>query len=576
MEELAAPPPPPSPAPPREDRGRWSALALGLLAATLFVALATVRLGAQGPQYDELHQATGAFTWLGSPPELFCLDAFNRVCLLNTTYSGAIKTNLYGLYLRLSGGRFDLGTWRLAGIFLLALGIALFPLLARRGLPLWSLAVFLALLLSDAAVLLFGRFDWGPVSLALALRLAFLGLWLRSVDDPQPSPWTSFGLGALGGLATFEKLSSCLLVLPLGLFLLVDGRRRTRRHGLAALAGLAAGAAPLALVNLGALLTGKGLISLRNVSEPVSRSVPGFAAYLGELASLGQGGRIAEIVLGLPVWRREAGWEAVLLLAAVLGVAGAALLGRCRPAGIALASYGAVAVGLYFLPRATSYHHWILATPFQYAALVLALVCLARATPSRRQRGLAIALTVIVTVWVGIRVPNLIAVERAFVRGSASRSWSPALARLGSFAARQADQAVFVAADWGVATQIYCFANGRPGLVYEPYWHALEATDLRADLRSIQAKSGRRLVYLVRLEPAADVIPGARARVEAALLSDPYWLEVPVEPEARLPGVRIRKLLAVELPGRPGPAIPIGPEMREPSTGGEKITGSPP
>jgi hypothetical protein len=526
------------------------------------VALATVRLGSQGPQYDELHQATGAFTWLGSPPELFCLDAFG-VCVLNTTYSGAIKTNLYGLYLRLAGGRFDLVSWRLCGVLLLALGIALFPVLARPGLPLWSLAVFLALLVTDATVLLLGRFDWGPVSLALTLRLVFLGLWLRSVPASRPTSWTFFGLGALAGFATFEKLSSCLLVLPLAILLLTRPQRRSRRPVLAALAGLAAGAVPLALVNLGSLLTGQGLISLRDVSEPVPRSLAGFASYLGKLAGLGQGGKIGELTLGLPVWRRDAGWEVVLLLAAVLGVAGVALLVRCRPAGIALASYGAIVLGLYFLPRPTSYHHWILATPFQYAALTLALVGLARAPSDSRprwQRGLGIALIVIATAWIGIRIPNLIAVERALARGSAARSWSPALARLGKFAARQADRAVFVASDWGVATQIYCFANGRPGLVHEPFWHALEAADLEEDLRSIQARSGKRLVYLVRLEPPADVIPGAWTRVEQTVLSDPYWLEVPVEPEARLPGIRIRKLLAVGLPGRPGPAIPIGPE----------------
>ena len=566
LEDLVAPPPSPASPQPREGRGRWGALALGLGAAALFVALATVRLGAQGPEYDELHQAAGAFTWLGSPPELFCLDLFGRVCVLNTTYSGAIKTNLYGFYLRLSGGRFDLVSWRLLGVFLLALGIALFPVLARPSLPLWSLAVFLALLLSDAAVLLLSRFDWGPVSLALALRLAFLGLWLRSAARPRPALWSSFGLGALAGIATFEKLSSCVLVLPLALMIAGSGERR--RHVLAALAGLAAGAAPLALVNLGSLLSRGGLISLRDVSEPVSRSVAGFAGYLGQMAALGQGGRIAEFTLGLPVWRRDAGWEAVLLLAAVLGVAGAARLGRCRLAGIALASYGAIVLGLYFLPRPTSYHHWILATPFQYAALSLALARgagLARAAAgSRWQRGLAVALIVIATAWLGIRIPNLIAVERAFARGSAARSWSPALARLGDFAARQADRAVFVASDWGVATQIYCFANGRPGLVEEPFWHALEAADLRKDLRALQAKSGKRLLYLVRLEPPAEVIPGARTRVERALLADPYWMEVPVEAEAaRLPGIRVRKLLAVGLPGRPGPAIPIGPEMGE-------------
>ena len=111
-----------------------------------------------------------------------------------------------------------------------------------------------------------------------------------------------------------------------------------------------------------------------------------------------------------------------------------------------------------------------------------------------------------------------------------------------------------------MATQIYCYANGRPGLVLEPFWQDAEVAGLRESLRASQAKSGKGLLYLVRLDPPADVIPGVFARIERDLAADPYWLEVPAEPEvARLPGIKIRKFLAVGLPGRPGPAIPIGP-----------------
>src|SRR5512132_4025181 len=59
---------------------RTTAIALGLAAAIAFALLAGVRLTAQGPQYDELHQAAGAFTWLGAPPPpAFWLD-FQGVC----------------------------------------------------------------------------------------------------------------------------------------------------------------------------------------------------------------------------------------------------------------------------------------------------------------------------------------------------------------------------------------------------------------------------------------------------------------------------------------------------------------
>ena len=105
---------------------RTVTMALGLAAAVAFSLLTGVRLGAQGPQYDELHQAVGAFTWLGAPPpSAFCLD-FHGVCVLNTTYSAAIKTNLYGLFLRLSGRGFSLADWRWLGILLIAVSLPLF------------------------------------------------------------------------------------------------------------------------------------------------------------------------------------------------------------------------------------------------------------------------------------------------------------------------------------------------------------------------------------------------------------------------------------------------------------------
>ena len=116
-------------------KARRGAIALGLAAAIAFALLASVRLTAQGPQYDELHQAVGAFTWIGAPPlSAFCLD-FHGICVLTTTYSAAIKTNLYGLFLRLSGRGFALADWRWLGILLVA---ASFPLFAAGAYPSWD------------------------------------------------------------------------------------------------------------------------------------------------------------------------------------------------------------------------------------------------------------------------------------------------------------------------------------------------------------------------------------------------------------------------------------------------------
>ncbi len=213
-------------------------------------------------------------------------------------YSGAVKTNLYGAWLRLTGARFTLASWRLSGLLLIAAGIVLFCVLAGPALPPWAMAVFLALLLTDGTVLLAGRFDWGPVALSLSIRLALLGLWIGSEAGEGPSVRSSVGLGGLVGFAAFEKLSALVLVPPLAAMVLGSPRRRERRHLLAVVAGFAAGALPLAAVHLGALAVHGQPISLGG-GPGVERSPAGFLAFVGDYLALGQGAGVRSFVLGL-------------------------------------------------------------------------------------------------------------------------------------------------------------------------------------------------------------------------------------------------------------------------------------
>ena len=517
---------------------------MGLAAAVLFVLLASVRIEAQGPQYDELHQAVGAFTWLGAPPPPVFCRAFHGVCVLNMPYSGAIKTNLYGAWLRLTGARFTLASWRLFGFRLIAAGIVLFCALAAPALPPWAMAVFLALLLTDATVLLAGRFDWGPVALSLAIRLALLGLWIGSEAGEGPTVRSSMALGGLVGFAAFEKLSALVLVPPLAAMVLGSPRRRERRHLLAAAAGFTAGALPLAAVHLGALAVRGEPISLGG-GPGVERSPAGFLAFVGDYLALGQGAGVRSFVLGLGRSPRLEILEAAIA-AAVCFIVISMAMGRegresqpsFRGAGIALAGYGAVCLGLYFLPRPTWVHHWLLGTPFQYAAVALALPALSRGTG--RRKALGIALAAFTTLWLAVRLPGLVQTERALAAGRASSAWDPSLAAIGRFAAEREKGTVFIASDWGVATQILAFSGGRPGLVHEPFWRYQGPEQLR----TLEEESGARVLYLVRLRDPQRTVPGALERIEHDLLDDPRWREVPVEPEAaRLRQVLVRKLV---------------------------------
>ncbi|HSF43949.1 MAG TPA: hypothetical protein VLT87_29430, partial [Thermoanaerobaculia bacterium] len=144
--------------------------------------------------------------------------------------------------------------------------------------------------------------------------------------------------------------------------------------------------------------------------------------------------------------------------------------------------------------------------------------------------------------WIAARLPGLVAVEQEFARGSASPAWDPSLARIGEFAAARAGEAVFVASDWGVATQILCFGNGRPGLVHEPFWHYRGPEQLREITRT----RDHRVFYLVRLRNSPRVVPGATDRIERDLAADPGLREVPAEPEAAsLREVLVRKFIAL-------------------------------
>ena len=209
-----------------------------------------------------------------------------------------------------------------------------------------------------------------------------------------------------------------------------------------------------------------------------------------------------------------------------------------RGVGIALVDYGAVCLGLYFLPRPTWVHHWLLGTPFQYAAVALALPALARGMG--RQKTLGITLAILIALWLAVRLPGLVQTERALAAGRASSSWDPSLAAIGRFAADREKGTIFIASDWGVATQILAFSNGRPGLVYEPFWR-YEGPE---QLRTLEEESGARVLYLVRLRVPPRTVPGALERIEHDLLHDPRWREVPVEAEAaRLRQVLVRKLV---------------------------------
>jgi hypothetical protein len=531
--------------PPHPKWSRRTALGIVLLPGLVFLGLATVKLDAQGLYYDELHQATGAFTYLGMPPQMFSHYSIRGVPLFNMPYSGALKTAIYGLYLRFVNPEFSVISWRMVGIGFVAAGLVAFTLFAKRILSPIPLGVILALILTDTSLLLCTRHDWGPVALALALRLMFLAVWLRSEETEHPSFWSSFALGGLAGLAVFEKLSSLVLFLALG-WMLLFGKRYATRHWLAAAVGACLGALPVLSVNLRSLITRHEMF-FQGAEKVPERSWGIFLRYAWEYLSLGAGEKVQQFILGSSVSPVLGGLEPWLILAALalVVISGGAYL-RQRAAQLTLVaagSYVSICIGLFLLPAETWVHHWVIGTPFQYVAIGLGLETLKSNLPfSTRARILGLTTQFIVGILLVTRLVCLDFVEGALWRGQTGKAWNPDLTQLGRLAAAHTNGAIFVAADWGVGTQIYCFANGRPGFVHEAFWSYTGPEDLVR----LQQQAGRaKALYAAGLNPPTTVTENTK-RIFQDLEGSGYWRETPVESEfSKLVAVTVRKFLPV-------------------------------
>lgn len=523
--------------------GRRGGCAASLIAAILFVLVSSARLTSQGLYYDELHQATASFAYIGRDASMFSVVNFRGIAILNMPYSGALKSGLYGLYLRASGAPFSVVSWRMAGILLASAGLLAALLIAGRTLAAGWAVVFLGLLLTDATVILAVRHDWGPVALALLLRLVFIAVWLRSTlrDDCKPSSTAVMAFTA--GLSVFEKLTNLVLALPLMIAFALDPRRRTRRHFIALILGGAVSMIPLAMLNLYTYAVDGWPISLTDRGSAPDLALTATLRFASDYLSLGQGAELRAFILGAP---RDNAWAEALLMVALLALSGWISLRHRRESAylrfgaLALLSYLAVGVALRLMPQPNYAHHWIMGTPFQYAAFASALAGAWAIRLRGRDRWLRTGLTALLIAWVALRLVWLGQLEWMLVEGQTSEDWDPSLTAVGEFAAANADRAIFVAADWGLASQIVSLSNGEPGIVEEAYWEY----DGPDDIERIANESGKEVLYVVAQKPRSTVAPSTTEQIWRDIGTLRGWREQPVEAEtAGWKAVDIRKFV---------------------------------
>jgi hypothetical protein len=341
----------------------------------------------------------------------------------------------------------------------------------------------------------------------------------------------------LVGLAVFEKLDAVVLVVPLVIVLAV-APQRSWRTWIAAAIGLLIGAAPLAAANMGSFASVGQFVSFAGLNEGRAPfSLAATERFAANYAGVGAGSEARALILGdatsETVHSIEAGLVVVLLVAAAIRATRAGEA-DWRPRAIVVFSscYAAVGVGLAFLPRDTWAHHWVMGTPFQYAAFALA----ADAFADVASRG---AVVVLVGLLVAVRGPGLVATEREIASGQGSSRFSPAFTRFAEAAVARSAGAAFVAGDWGTGTQLYCLGDGQDDFMYEPF----SAGDPAAQMSFIASTTRKPAIY-VAVTGFAPQYTGASAAVLGFLQGSPAWREVPVEDVFRdVSPIRVRKFL---------------------------------
>jgi hypothetical protein len=515
---------------------------LGILVAVVFVMIAAIRLADQGAYQDELHQASGVFAWRGGPLLNYAPMTVGGVPVLNMSYSGAIKTALFGLYLKWSGAAFSIVSWRLAGIFVGALSLASLFLLMGRRMPPVGRAVLAVFLLTDTSLVLLQRHDYGPVALGLLFRMLFVAVWMREALSRSADVRRYAVLGCIAGVATFEKASSIVLLVPLLLAVVTGVRAGLLRRSMAAATGLFVGLLPLLAINTYSYFQAGSFVSLTDV-QPIDRSMSALASYAGALFSLGSGERAREFVLG-EATRPGGKWMEALGLATLLVFAFVAMVQRARVDPLArfacgcLAAFVGSGLATWLLPGPTDAHHWILATPFQYVAIAAALSLWLRDRAG--WTAWRVAVPIVLVLFLGNRAALVATTVNDLARGAASGAFDPSLTRLGAFVRAAGDENAFIAADWGVSTVMFCLADGPLDRVFEPYWFYSGA----GELDPILALPTKQAFFVVTLRPQSGVRPAQTRLLIEDLERRAELVEVAPDPGlSALAAVDVRKFV---------------------------------
>jgi len=402
--------------------------------------------------------------------------------------------------------------------------------------------MLVALVSSDLTLLLLARHDFGPIAVSFLLRVLFLGLAIRQVASPVRGR-KPFALGLIAGLSIYEKLSNVALLPSVLLIVAIDRCRQARSR---VLSGLLLGILPLLAANLTYYWRLGEVLSLRHVER---FGVGEGMRPLLETLALGQGGRVAEEILGLarsPRLEAAEGVLVILLLAAVILFGGKAQAGRgveteaARRAQLCVFFSATGVVMTWCLPRTSAPWHWIIVTPSLGAAIAFLFESTRRRAPRAASLvGLAVGALI------ALRAIHAVDVHRALLEGRAAAHWSSGIDEFSRRAVEAGESELFVATDWGVAAQLYCFASGRRHHVIETTFRADGAR--HAELMA--SRWGKDVVHLVRPRELGPIDPSPAIAIERAFAASTEWQEEkPRADWVSLDAVRVRTFRRAAFP----------------------------
>lgn len=558
--------------PPRERRHpRWLAVGAGLAAAGAFLLLGSPHLEGQGLYYDEANEVPAAFFQLGAPRESrFIAAAWGQVPLLISAYVSAMKPSLYALWLYLSASTFTVHSWRSLALAIVAIGIFAFSVAAAQRLSIIGLLVFFALWLTDGSNLLLTRLDLSPVSLSTAFRLVWLGVWLRMGSAGSCLAGDAFLFGVFPGLSIFERLNNVVLLGPMIPMFLVACQTTFWRRVIPAVLGFLVGLAPLIAVNIiaGGISLHSSMTQAPLTLDLVRAKMP---LFLFKFLAMGEGAEARRYYLGTASAPAAPILECALIILTLGGCTWRAARlwrtdDRARLTGVCVLCYLAIIFLTFFvLPTGraatgwelgTWIHHWIAATPFQYAAAALTAVAIGEqrrraptaAPPGSRLSGADRLAMGSIAVWIAFRLFTIGAIENDLWNRRASQDWDPSYTTVARFAATHRNDATFIAADWGFATQIYALSNGTLS-VPEPFWTWGSGWGPLALARHV-AKTPQRPVYvLLRKSELPPLRADATQQIVQTLANLAGGRTLPLEPELQ----NLRSVEVIKFPPPPAP-----------------------